>query len=115
MINRIRADRLGSALRLAVLCGLAAAALSGTLGCPAHADNANDKDNDHKNLNEPRQEQAHQQNTQRTHWQEQHRSHDNYGQPGAYYTAPPVVYAPPGYYQQQSGLSLTFGIPFLYQ
>jgi hypothetical protein len=90
-----------------VFCGLAVAALSGTLTCSAYADNDNDRQNKHWNA--PRQEKAHQQNWQRTHWQEQ-----RYRQPDVYYTAPPVVYPPPGYYQQQSGPSLTLSIPFLY-
>jgi hypothetical protein len=104
MINRIRARCPGPTFRLAVFCGLAAAALSGTLACPAYADNENDHRNKH--WNESRQAQAHQQNWQRAQWQEQ-----RYRQPDVYYTAPPVVYPPPGYYQQP-GPSFTFSIPF---
>jgi hypothetical protein len=107
MTNRIRASRPGSTFRLAVFCGLAATALSGTLNYPAYADNDNDHQNKH--WNNPRQVQAHQQNWQQTHWQAQ-----RYHQPDVYYTAPPVVYPPPGYYQQQPGPSLTLSIPFLY-
>jgi hypothetical protein len=106
MINRIRASRPGSTLRLVVFCGLAAAAFSGTLACPAYADNDHGKGhgNWNKRWNESRQE-----NWQRTHWREQHRS---YRQPDLYYTAPPVVYSPPGYYQQQPGPLLNLSIPF---
>ncbi len=108
MIDCIRANRPGPTLRLVVFCGLAVAALSGTLACPAYADNdhGNGQGNGNKHWNEPRRE-----NWQRTRWQEQHRSYDNYRQPDVYYTAPPVIYPPPGYYQQ-AGPSLNFNIPF---
>lgn len=115
MINRIRGGIPGSALRLAVFCGLAAAALSGTLASPAYADNDDGHGNQNKQRNEPRQrQQAHQQNWQQAHGQEQHRYYDNDRQPDVYYTAPPVIYPPPGYYQQP-GASLTLSVPFFYR
>ena len=79
MTDRIRTCLPFSALRLAVFCGLTAATLTGALAVPAYADN-----DDHGNRN--------------THWHEGWREQPHYGyygQPNVYYTAPPVVYAPP--------------------
>ena len=45
-------------------------------------------------------------------WQQAQHYDDRYRRPDIYYTAPPVVYVPPGYYQPQ-GPTVIFSIPFL--
>ena len=80
MTNQIKGMFPASTLRLAMFCGLAAMTLTGALAVPAYADN--DHDNRNKQWHESRREQP--------------RYYGYYGQPNVYYTAPPVVYAPPG-------------------
>ncbi len=80
MTNRIKAMFSTSTLRLAMFCGLATVTLAGALATPAYADN--DHDNRDKRWNQSRREQP--------------RYEGYYGQPNVYYSAPPVVYAPPG-------------------
>jgi hypothetical protein len=108
MTNRIRARLPTSTLRLAVFAGLTAVALAGTLAGPAYADD--DHGNQNKRWNESRQEQAHQKAVQQAQWREAHRNDGYYRQPDVYYSAPPVVYQPQGYYQQP-GASLNFNFP----
>jgi Ni/Co efflux regulator RcnB len=123
MTNRITAH---FAPRFAVLVALAAATLTGTLVTPAFADN----DDWNNGWNQSRQQQSRQQQwrqqqwrqeqareaqarqraAQQERWREAHRYNRYYRQPDVYYTAPPVVYQPPGYYQQ-SGPSLNLNFP----
>jgi hypothetical protein len=105
MTNRIRVR---TAPRLAVFFVLAAATLSGMLATPAFADN--DYDNRNNGWNQSRQQQARQRAWQQERWREAHRYNRYYRQPDVYYTAPPVVYQPPGYYQQ-SGPSINLNFP----
>ena len=48
----------------------------------------------------------------RDHWRwREHGYHDYYRRPDVYYSAPPVVYAPYGYYAPRPGVSLNFSFP----
>jgi hypothetical protein len=87
------------AFRLAFRLGLMAAVLIGTLPLPARAD-----DHDHGRGNGAGR------GPQRGHPQQQHRNGGYNREPDMYYTAPPVVYLPPTYYQQP-GASLSIVIP----
>jgi hypothetical protein len=125
MTNRIIVR---TAPRLAVCFALAAATLTGMLATPAFADNdhdsrnngwnqsrqgqvrPNDHDNRYNGWNQSRQAQARQRAWQQERWREAHRDYRYYRQPDVYYTAPPVVYQPPGYYQQ-SGPSINLNFP----
>jgi hypothetical protein len=108
-MTNIRINLHNSTLRLAAFAGLTAATFTGTLAGPAFADN--DRDNQNKRWNESRQEQANQRAWQQERWREAHRYDNYYRQPDVYYTAPPVVYQPQGYYQQPAA-SLNFNFPF---
>jgi len=118
MTNRITAR---FAPRLAVLVALAAAALTGTLATPAFADNDDWNNGSNQSRQQQsrqqqwrqqqaRQEEARQRAAQQERWREAHHYNRYYRQPDVYYTAPPVVYQPPGYYQQ-SGPSLNLNFP----
>jgi hypothetical protein len=85
-----------------VLSACAAIALAGVLATPAFADKDHDYQN--KGWDHSHQEQAHQRAWQQQHWPEAHRYDGYYRQPNVYYTAPPVVYQPQGYYQQPGAL-----------
>jgi hypothetical protein len=98
------ANRASTTLRLVVFFGLAAAAMTGSLAAPAFAD---DHDNRNQQWNRSRQEHAHQQVQHQEHWREQQRYQGYYRQPNVYYSAPPVVYQPPGE-------SIYFGFPYFY-
>ncbi|HVC59396.1 MAG TPA: hypothetical protein VND19_03390 [Acetobacteraceae bacterium] len=87
MANRTKIRLPASALRLAMLGALAAATLTGTLAGPAFAD-GHDRDRE-RHRNDARREPRH---------------YEYYRQPDVYYTAPPVVYAPPG-------VSINLGFP----
>lgn len=88
MAKRIGDHRPARTLCLALFCGLAGAILVGPLATPAQAD-------EHGRGYGGRQE---------------HRHYEYRQRPEVYYGPPPIVYAPPGYYQQP-GVSLNFGIP----
>lgn len=90
--------------RFAVCVGLSAALLTGVLVASAFAD---DHDGRNRGHNEPRHEQARQQER----WRDAHRYDDYDRRPSVYYSAPPVVYAPPAYYRQPAA-SLNFSFPF---
>jgi hypothetical protein len=48
----------------------------------------------------------------RDHWRwREHGWHDYNRRPDVYYSAPPVVYSPYGYYAPQPGVSLNFSFP----
>ncbi|HEX3403135.1 MAG TPA: hypothetical protein VHT74_22700 [Acetobacteraceae bacterium] len=79
MINRTTGRLARVKSRHAMFLALAAATLTGTLVYPAYADNDHDKWD--KRRHEPTRV--------------EHRYYSDYRQP-VYYTAPPVVYAPPG-------------------
>jgi hypothetical protein len=98
------ANRVSATLRLVVCFGLAAAAVSGSLAGSAYAD---DHDNRNRQSNGSRQEHAHQQIQHQEHWREQQRYQGYYRQPDVYYSAPPVVYQPPG-------ASIYLSIPYFY-
>jgi hypothetical protein len=98
------ANRVSATLRLVAFFGLAAATLTGSLAGPAYAD---DHDNRNRQSNGSRQEHAHQQVHQQEHWQEQRQYHAYNRQPDVYYSAPPVVYQPPG-------ASIYLSIPYFY-
>ncbi|HXA25973.1 MAG TPA: hypothetical protein VNW90_27140 [Acetobacteraceae bacterium] len=98
------ANRVSATLRLVAFFGLAAAILTGSLAGPAYAD---DQDNRNRQWNGSRQEHAHQQVHQQEHWQEQHRYQEYYRQPNVYYSAPPVVYQPPG-------ATIYLSVPYFY-
>ncbi len=104
MHNRIRDALRGRPLRLMACFALAAAFVTGTITAPAHADiRPNGMGND-----APRAP-ARQQVADREHG----RGHHHYEKRGGrdyYYTAPTVVYAPQGYYQQP-GETLYFSFP----
>ena len=104
MTNRIQASLPAAALRFAVVFGLAAATLAGTVAWPAHADDRGDHG---RNQSMARREQSRQQE----HWREAHRYDDYYRRPDVYYSAPPIIYQPRAYYQQP-GASMTFSFPF---
>jgi len=91
--------------RTALFAACAAVALTGALATPALADNDHGYQN--RNWNQSHQEQARQRAWQQQRWQEAHRYDGYYRQPNVYYTAPPVVYQPQGYYQQPAA-SLNF-------
>ncbi len=104
--NRSPAHR----FRLVFFKGVAAAALTGVLAAPAVASS-------HPNGmgGDAWRGPAFQLVADRDHGREQHRGgnehHGGYrGGHEGYYGAPPIVYAPQGYYQQP-GLSLNFGVP----
>jgi hypothetical protein len=97
------ADRVGATLRPVVFFGLAAV-VTGLLSGPAYAD---DHDNRNRQWNGSRQEHAHQQVQHQEHWREQQHYQGYYHQPNVYYSAPPVVYRPPG-------ASIYLGIPYFY-
>jgi hypothetical protein len=99
MVNQASAT-----LRLVLFAGLGAAGLTGSIAAPAHANN---QENGDRQWNGSRQEHPHQQVQQQQHWQEQHRYQGYYRQPNVYYSAPPVVYQPPG-------ASIYLGIPYFY-
>lgn len=85
---------------------LATLVLAGPFAAPARADD----DHDHDRRNAPHQQQAHHDDR----WRAPPR-HDSYDQrPGMYYSAPPVVYQPPVYYQQP-GPVVSLTIPFFYR
>ena len=105
MANRI-GDRLPAGpQRLAALFGLATAILSGTLAGPAYADyRPNGWDNGARHA-PPDQQRA-----DRDHGRQYHRRYDHGDRYDYYYSAPPVVYAPQGYYQQ-TGPTLYYSFP----
>jgi len=78
--------------RLAMF-GLVALTAAATFGSSARADE-HDRDRGHD----------------RGHWREAHHWDGFYRRPDVYYSAPPVVYPPYGYYQQP-GVSLNFVFP----
>jgi uncharacterized iron-regulated membrane protein len=104
MANRLRASLPASMLGLAVCFGLAVATLTGSLAGLAHAD---DNDNRNRQWNGSRQEHAHQQVQQQEHRREPQHYQGYYRQPNVYYSAPPVVYQPPG-------ASIYLGFPYFY-
>jgi hypothetical protein len=91
MINRIRGGRVVSRFRFAVCAGLAAAALSGVLASSARADDRDHGRRDHREW--------------RGEWRQGY-----YHRPDIYYSAPPVIYPPYGYYQQP-GATFSFSFP----
>ena len=105
MNSRISDARWLPPLRLAVFLGLAAVFATGTFAAPAYADiHPNGKGND-----APRAP-ARQQVADRDHGWGGHRHYEQRGGRDYYYSAPPVVYAPQGYYVQP-GPSLYFSFP----
>ena len=105
MNSQIRATPWAGRLRLATFLGLAAAVAAGTLAAPAHANTyANGTGND------ARHAPARQQVAERDHGWGGHRRYEQRGGRDYYYSAPPVVYPPYGYYQQP-GPSLYFSFP----
>ena len=119
MDNQIRPRRPARQLRRVLCFGLPAAVLSGMLAAPACAENQrNGMDN------EARHAPAGQQVVERDRGREEHggyhhggRGEERGGYHGGYRrdyytTAPPVVYAPQGYYQQPGQtLYLSFPLP----
>ncbi len=103
MTDHIQRGRPVARMSFALCIGLAAASLAAT----AQADPPGSHGNK-KNV----QQQAHGRPPQHQHWQQAQRYDDRYRRPDVYYTAPPVVYAPPGYYQQQ-GPTVIFSFPLL--
>ena len=105
MTNQIRA------LRLAIGVALVAM-LTGAPATPGRADeHGRDGWQDHGR--DERQEPRHDGGREHGHdrWQE-HDRYSNYGQrPDIYYSAPPVIVAPRGYYTQP-GATLNFNLPF---
>ncbi len=98
MTSRIRAPLAASALCLTLALGLVSAAIVMTDATPAHAQYQGRGDyNRHREGHRPPPRQ----------YQYDWRSR----QPDMYYGAPPIIYAPPGYYQQP-GATLSFSFPF---
>jgi hypothetical protein len=91
MFERINSGRRVSVGRFALCFGIAAAALIGPIASTAHADNRDRR---------PEYGRDHG-------WREGY-----YHRPDVYYSAPPVVYPPTGYYQQP-GVSLNFAFPLV--
>lgn len=105
MNNRIGHALRAPPLRLAAVLSLAAAFVIGTIAVPAHAD-------DHgrgKGHGAQRGSEG-QQFADRDHREGGHRHYEQRGGRDYYYSAPPVVYAPPGYYQQP-GATLYYSFP----
>jgi hypothetical protein len=98
------ANRVSDTLRLVVFFGLASAIVTGSLAGPAYADY---HDNQNGQWHGSRQEHARQQVQHQEHWREQQRYQGYYRQPNVYYSAPPVVYQPPG-------ASIYLSIPYFY-
>jgi hypothetical protein len=98
------AKRVSATLRLVGSFGLGAAVLVGSLAGPAYAD---DHDNRNQQWNGSRQEHAQQQARQQERWHEQHQYQEYYRRPNVYYSAPPVVYQPPG-------PSIYLSLPYFY-
>lgn len=92
-------------LPLAAVLGMAAALATGTIPAPAAAD-------DHPTFrrNDAHPAPAHQQFADRDHGWGGNRHYEERGRRDYYYSAPPVVYAPQGYYVQP-GPSLYFSFP----
>ena len=91
MSGRIKAGRRASIGRFAVCLGIAAAALAGPIVSAAHA---NDRDRRWEHGRGPG-------------WRDGY-----YHRPDVYYSAPPVISPPMGYYQQP-GASLNFTFPLV--
>lgn len=105
MANRIRHRRPARQLRRVLCFGLPAAALWGMLTSPACAENQrNGKDNEARNAP------AGQQVAERGRGREEHGGYHRGGGRDYYTGAPPIVYAPQGYYQQP-GTTLYFSFP----
>lgn len=105
MTNLANARLASKAARLAASLGVAAVLLTGTLVVPAHAEN-------HPNGDAARHAPQRLQVADREHWRGEHRHTGRDGGRDGYYGAPPVIYAPQGYYEQP-GPSVYFGFPFL--
>ena len=89
--------RSSSAGRIVTIAVLGVAVLFGSLSGPAYADGNDNHRGDGR---------GYQQDRGRPN--ERWRPQDRYD---GYYSAPPVIYAPPAYYYQQPGASLNFSFP----
>lgn len=94
MTHSSRTGRPGFRYRVALCLGLAAATFCGPLTGLARADD----DDWHHERHE-------------RHWRHHEWREGYYRQPDVYYSAPPVVYPPYGYYQQP-GATFSFSVPF---
>jgi len=96
------------ACRPAMLLGLAAAIVAGLIGFSAQAE----QDPYHGKPQEQAHRDVHAQAARQEHEKYEHRYDGYYRQPNVYYTAPPVIYPPTGYYEQP-GVSLNLNFPFI--
>ena len=99
-------------LRLALVFGLAAATLTGMLAGPAHAENEQAQSPSQNHRGNDWRQQGRPHAVQREHWQDQHWNNGTYRGPDVYYSAPPVIYQPPRYYEQP-GATLNFVFPLV--
>ena len=94
-----RITRLG----LALGAGLAVVSIAGVARADPPEGHGYRKTEQHRLQGHPYQQQR---------WRQAQHYDDRYRRPDMYYTAPPPVYIPPGYYQPQ-GQTVIFSIPFL--
>ena len=103
MTNRVDVIAHHQSRQNRMLLLLAAATMAGLAAFSAHAE----QDEHYKHPQE-----AHREEHRQVVRHDEHRYDGYYRQPNVYYTAPPVIYPPAGYYQQP-GVSLNFNIPLI--
>ena len=106
-------------MRRTLFAFLALGSLAGPFVGQARADPPDDQRHQQKvqpgsqgRAHQQQQQRWQQQQQQRQRWQQAQQYDNRYRYPDRYYGTPPVVYPPPGYYQQQ-GPAFIFSFPFL--